>query len=467
MSELSEKDEIGDEDLLDKLCPVKYIITKDALKEGWDCSFAYVLAILPNTKGKTALTQFIGRVLRQPYASATMREELNQCYVYCNNAEVNEAVDGIRKGLQDEGMEDVADQINAAGVTVSDVESVKLSRNSKFKDTKIFLPQLNSIINGKAQAFDYYKDILAEVDWAEYSFKKPESLILADKDVRDFRQVKVDLKEESTGQFSINFDSGHKQSEQVTAALDITLMTSQLMDKIPNPWQAIRIINEVLDVLNTQHKPEKIALNAVYIVEEIKRDCFKWLISKSESIFKEKLDSGKIMLKLLAEPFLKLNWRMADEVSCNRKINETPVNLERNIFQPQYMSNYNGLEKNVALAINKQEAVLWWHRLAVRGSEYSVQGWRRDKIYPDFLIKFEEDKNGDSQLCFVETKGQHLEGNDDTSYKQQVFECLNNHLTSNNDSKGELKLISGKEKHSFKMIFEDEWETEINKFFAG
>ena len=62
---LADNDEIGDEDLFDKLCPVRYIITKDALKEGWDCSFAYVLAILSNTKGKTALTQFIGRVLRQ------------------------------------------------------------------------------------------------------------------------------------------------------------------------------------------------------------------------------------------------------------------------------------------------------------------------------------------------------------------------------------------------------------------
>lgn len=463
---LSEKDEIGDEDLLDNLCPVKYIITKDALKEGWDCSFAYVLAILPNTKGKTALTQFIGRVLRQPYAAATKREELNQCYVYCNNAEVNEAVDGIRKGLQDEGMEDVADQINVAGVAASDVESVKLTRNPKFKDTKIFLPQLNSIIKGKVRVFDYYKDILAEINWADYSFNKPEILILADRDTRDFRQVKVDLKIEGN-QFAIDFDSGHKQSEQVTASIDLTLMTSQLMDKIPNPWQAIRIINEVLDALNAKHKPDKIALNAVYIVEEIKRDCFKWLIEKSEAIFKDKLDSGNIMLKLLAEPFLKLNWRMADEVSCNRKTNEPAVNLERNIFQPQYMSNYNGLERNVALAINKQEAVLWWHRLAVRGSEYSVQGWRKDKIYPDFLVKLQEDENGDSQLYFVETKGQHLEGNDDTSYKQKVFECLNKHLASNNDSKGELKLISGKEKHSFNMIFEDEWETGIRNIFAG
>ena len=33
-------------DLFSPTCPVRIIITKDALKEGWDCSFAYVLCSL-------------------------------------------------------------------------------------------------------------------------------------------------------------------------------------------------------------------------------------------------------------------------------------------------------------------------------------------------------------------------------------------------------------------------------------
>ncbi len=64
----SEQKELAGEDLLSEESPVRWIITKDALKEGWDCSFAYVLALLDNTQATTAMTQMVGRVMRQPHA---------------------------------------------------------------------------------------------------------------------------------------------------------------------------------------------------------------------------------------------------------------------------------------------------------------------------------------------------------------------------------------------------------------
>jgi type III restriction enzyme len=66
LDELKEVDEVGG--LLSRDCPIRYIITKQALQEGWDCSFAYVLTILTNPGSKNALTQLVGRILRQPYA---------------------------------------------------------------------------------------------------------------------------------------------------------------------------------------------------------------------------------------------------------------------------------------------------------------------------------------------------------------------------------------------------------------
>lgn len=78
----SESDELGSDDLLAETCPVRYIITKDALREGWDCPFAYVLAVLSKTTANTALTQMVGRVLRQPHAQLTGHELLDECYVF-------------------------------------------------------------------------------------------------------------------------------------------------------------------------------------------------------------------------------------------------------------------------------------------------------------------------------------------------------------------------------------------------
>ena len=59
--------EIDNVNLLKRECPIRYIITVDALKEGWDCPFAYVLSVVSNMESKTAIEQLIGRVLRMPY----------------------------------------------------------------------------------------------------------------------------------------------------------------------------------------------------------------------------------------------------------------------------------------------------------------------------------------------------------------------------------------------------------------
>ena len=77
----SEKDELGRASLLDELSPVRWIITKAALMEGWDCPFAYLLVMLDNIQAQNAITQLVGRVMRQPHAKRTGREALDQCYV--------------------------------------------------------------------------------------------------------------------------------------------------------------------------------------------------------------------------------------------------------------------------------------------------------------------------------------------------------------------------------------------------
>jgi type III restriction enzyme len=158
---------------------------------------------------------------------------------------------------------------------------------------------------------------------------------------------------------------------------------------------------------------------------------------------------------------------LADQIEVQRNVNETAVTLEKSMFQPQYLSNYNGLEKPVALAINSKDVVEWWHRLAVRGTEYCIQGWKREKVYPDFLVKLESGKDGVERLYFIESKGDQLEGNKDTDYKQKLFRTINAALVGDAKPKGELKLMNCKEKISFHMVFEGAWENELNKLLVA
>src|SRR5690606_4115379 len=78
----SAQNDIADVDLLARDCPVRLIITKAALREGWDCPFAYILGIIPNVDSDTGITQLVGRILRQPNATKTGVLELDESYVY-------------------------------------------------------------------------------------------------------------------------------------------------------------------------------------------------------------------------------------------------------------------------------------------------------------------------------------------------------------------------------------------------
>ena len=67
--------------LLDPTCQIRYVITVQALREGWDCPFAYVLCSLQNLRSNTAVEELLGRVLRMPYATRRKSRALNRAYV--------------------------------------------------------------------------------------------------------------------------------------------------------------------------------------------------------------------------------------------------------------------------------------------------------------------------------------------------------------------------------------------------
>ena len=97
------KDELAKVNLLSSNCPVRYIITINALKEGWDCPFAYILASLANKTSKTDVEQIVGRVLRQPHAYKYDDTVLNLSFVLSCSADFNGTVKSVVAGLNGAG----------------------------------------------------------------------------------------------------------------------------------------------------------------------------------------------------------------------------------------------------------------------------------------------------------------------------------------------------------------------------
>jgi type III restriction enzyme len=68
--------------LFDPVTTIRFVITVEALKEGWDCSFAYVLASLQSVNSSKDVEQLLGRVLRMPYAKNRTQDSLNRAYAH-------------------------------------------------------------------------------------------------------------------------------------------------------------------------------------------------------------------------------------------------------------------------------------------------------------------------------------------------------------------------------------------------
>ena len=95
--------EIKNIDLMSKDCEVRFIITVNALKEGWDCPFAYILASLANRTSSVDVEQILGRVLRLPYVSKNTQELLNYSYVFTSSRKFLETLDNIILSLNKAG----------------------------------------------------------------------------------------------------------------------------------------------------------------------------------------------------------------------------------------------------------------------------------------------------------------------------------------------------------------------------
>jgi len=98
--------EIKGIDLMSKECEVRYIITINALKEGWDCPFAYILASLSDKSSAVDVEQILGRVLRQPYVMKHNFPLLNMSYVLTASSKFLDTLDNIVKGLNKAGFSD-------------------------------------------------------------------------------------------------------------------------------------------------------------------------------------------------------------------------------------------------------------------------------------------------------------------------------------------------------------------------
>ena len=99
--------------------------------------------------------------------------------------------------------------------------------------------------------------------------------------------------------------------------------------------------------------------------------------------------AGRIQFRLRLDG---RNWRMPFQIDTTEPpdgrqlVSRNGGPLERSLFAPVYEGEFNRDERDVAVYLDGEEALTWWHRNVAR-TQYGIQGWRRGKIYPDFHLR--------------------------------------------------------------------------------
>ena len=135
-------------DLLSSSCEIRYIITVNALKEGWDCPFAYILASIANKKSKIDVEQILGRILRQPYAKQMPSRLLNNAFVFASSSDTVATLDEIVKGLLNAGFTERDYRVVNEDVTNTKTKTVP----SPVKQRELFWEDNTCVTNTEVQA---------------------------------------------------------------------------------------------------------------------------------------------------------------------------------------------------------------------------------------------------------------------------------------------------------------------------
>ncbi len=99
-----DKDEIGEQKVGTRESEIRYIVTVDKLREGWDCPAAYVLASVREMKSANAIEQLVGRILRMPSAKNKVHAELNKSYAFLRSPDMINAIGTLKDALMNNGL---------------------------------------------------------------------------------------------------------------------------------------------------------------------------------------------------------------------------------------------------------------------------------------------------------------------------------------------------------------------------
>ena len=388
----SEKNELEGVDLFSKSCDIRYIITVNALAEGWDCSFAYVLISVANLGSKIAVEQIIGRIIRMPYAKRKANEDFNRSYVFASAQNFNEAANQIIGGLESNGY-------SRSDIISADKKDAVYELESK----KVVSDTL------KVPMFAYEDDKLSFEDLIGEDFElakqdaKFDFQVHYDNDGRAIIDIKKDDEWTRGAQMTLKLTYSDKNftKNELVQWLDKKLKFTLLLKS-----DKVAFIDKAIEYQLKKYSLSELSVNRYVLADQLNIHIQNIL----EEYAKEKFEGLLKKKKLVVKPF--------DAFSSSITLKQAvPQEFNKNYYEK--IDKLNGEELNFVnrLDLDTLPNIKYWVRSREKMDPFYIQGWRKGKFYPDFVAVTKK-----GTIVALEWKGGDRISNEDTQYKVEIGE---------------------------------------------
>jgi superfamily II DNA or RNA helicase len=389
----SKENELEGLDLFSRSCKIKYIITVNALAEGWDCSFAYILISVANIGSRIAVEQIIGRIMRLPYAKKRKIEELNNSYVFASARNFNEAAKEIIDGLENNGYS----KFDLVGFKERGQSYAFESKRRVNED--FYAPMI--AYNDEELAFEDLLDNGFELSKEE---PKIDFKIFYDND----GVATIDIKENDTWfigaqkTLKLIYEDKNCSKNDLVQWLDRKLRFTMLEKD-----DKVKFLEKAIDGIK-DYSIQELSINRYLLLDKLDDIINGILVKHAKDNFNRHLKDGKIKIKLLE--------KFPETMTLTR---ETPQDFNRNYYDK--IDKLNGEEQTFVDRLDTLNNIKFWVRNREKQDPFYLQGWKRNKFYPDFIALTH---NGN--ILALEWKGEHLLTNEDTKYKEELGKIWEN-----------------------------------------
>ena len=393
-------------------------------------------------------------------------DSLDECHIVTHHADTASAVRAVKDGLERDGLGDLVLQVAQGDGTGSSIGVRKIARRPALASTEIYLPKVMTVEDSQIRELDYDTDVLLRIDWRGFCPDNIAANIPKNAQAAESQLQRIKLSE--SGDELIDHRAVSHSNE--TFAFDPAYAVRMIHDIVPNPFVGREIVGKLLDALRArQFDDDKLGRLASLITEELRRGLADERDRKAEEHFRKEVIEGRIQFRLRLDG---RDWSMPFHVDTTEPENapqlvgKTGAALERSLFSPVYANELNPAERDVAVYLDSEETLAWWHRNVAR-AQYGIQGWKRGKIYPDFIFAVRNDEKG-NRITVLETKGDHLD-NLDTAYKREILSLLSENFSWDEGiPAGELELMrKNGETVQCTLILMSEWKTKLPTYLVG